>query len=109
MAAEKLIQNGCECILQLSGYSAIPSPALERHRVFEETCASMGVQCITYELSTNEFKRQTYYDTINALLEHHPKIDGLFSTDIIMAYASAACLTGVSGTGAGEGSGIRRD
>ncbi|MEE0419042.1 MAG: LacI family DNA-binding transcriptional regulator [Lachnospiraceae bacterium] len=87
MAAEKLIQNGCECILQLSGYSAIPSPALERHRVFEETCASMGVQCITYELSTNEFKRQTYYDTINALLEHHPKIDGLFSTDIIMAYA----------------------
>lgn len=87
LAARKLISNGCKCILQLSGYSVIASPALERHRVFEKTCQNAGVQCITYELSTNEFKRQTYYATIQALLERHPEIDGLFSTDIIIAYA----------------------
>lgn len=87
LAADKLIGNGCKCILQLSGYSMVPSPALERHKVFEEICSQAGVQCITYELATNEFKRQTYYDTINALLERHPEIDGLFSTDIIIAHA----------------------
>ena len=87
LAAEKLIANGCKNILQFSGYSAIPSPALERHRVFEEVCALHQVNCITYELAADEFKRESYTQIIDALLEHHPEIDGLFSTDIIIAYA----------------------
>ena len=91
LAAEKLIHNGCRHILQLSGYSMIPSPALVRHRVFSETCAQAGVQCITYELATDEFRRSSYSDIVNALLEHHPEIDGIFSTDIVVAYA-LSCL-----------------
>lgn len=87
LAAEKLIHCGCKCILQLSGYSMIPSPSLIRHQVFAEICSEAGVQCITYELATDEFRRSSYYDIINALLEHHPEIDGIFSTDIIIAYA----------------------
>lgn len=87
LAAEKLISNGCKNILQFSGYSAVPSPALERHQVFAETCAEHNVSCITYDLSANEFKREHYSRIINSLLDQHPEIDGIFSTDIIIAYA----------------------
>lgn len=87
LAAEKLISNGCKNILQFSGYSAVPSPALERHKVFAKICAEHNVNCITYELSTNEFKRTAYSHMIDGLLDQHPEIDGFFSTDIIAAYA----------------------
>ena len=87
LAAERLIAAGCLNILQLSGYSAVHSPALERHQVFEDVCRERHVNCITYELAANEFKREAYYQIINGLLDQHPEIDGIFSTDIIIAYA----------------------
>lgn len=87
LAAEKLISNGCKNILQFTGDTNILSPALERHTVFADVCKQNNVNCITYELSTNEFKRNTYTEIINSLLDRYPEIDGLFSTDLVISYA----------------------
>ena len=87
LAAERLVQAGCRNVLQLSGYSAIHSPALIRHQVFEEVCREHGVNCITHELESNEFKRESYCQIIHSLLDQYPSVDGFFSTDIIVAYA----------------------
>ncbi|MCI9603514.1 MAG: LacI family transcriptional regulator [Ruminococcus sp.] len=87
LAAERLVQAGCRNVLQLSGYSAIHSPALIRHQVFEDVCREHGVNCITHELESNEFKRESYCQIIHSLLDQYPSVDGFFSTDIIVAYA----------------------
>lgn len=87
LAAEKLISNGCKKLLQIGGYAEVPSPALERNKVFAQVCREHNVECITFELSTNEFQRSCYYQIINDLLDMYPDIDGIFSTDIIIAYA----------------------
>jgi LacI family sucrose operon transcriptional repressor len=85
LAAQKLIACGCKRVLQVQGNSRVNSPAILRHKSFEEEMNKAQVECIKYELNINEFHTNEYYHIANMLLEKYHDIDGFFSTDMIAA------------------------
>ncbi|MDL2327205.1 LacI family DNA-binding transcriptional regulator [Ruminococcaceae bacterium OttesenSCG-928-A11] len=97
LAAQRLIACGCRQVLQVHGDTNVNTPALLRHQTFEQALCEAGVECINYELKTNEFHIKEYYPIVDELLDRHRGIDGFFSTDIIAANTiKAAYAKGIS-------------
>lgn len=92
MAAKPFIEGGATCVLQIKGNHDIKCPAWTRHSVFAVELAEHNIRCIDYELKEEEFTRDRYYAIIDGLLEQHPEIDGVFSTDVVVANAMKCAM-----------------
>lgn len=92
LAAKPFIEGGASCVLQIKGNHDIKSPAWVRHSVFSSELTENSIRCIDYELKDEEFSREKYYTIINELLDRYPEIDGVFSTDTVVANAIKCIL-----------------
>ena len=92
LAARPFIEGNSRCVLQIRGNSDIKTPAWLRQSVFTSKMTEHGIRCIDYELGLEEFDRASYEQIINELLDKHPEIDGIFSTDTIVVVALKCLL-----------------
>ncbi|MDD2970116.1 MAG: LacI family DNA-binding transcriptional regulator [Lachnospiraceae bacterium] len=86
LAAKPFIDGSARCVLQIKGNHDIKSPVWMRNSVFASELGEHNIRCIDYELKENEFYREQYYDLIDDMLKQYPEIDGIFSTDAVVAY-----------------------
>jgi len=92
LAAEHLIAKGCKKLVHRSGSSNLNMDANKRFFGFKEVCERKGVPYIVVDATEDQFLSMHYEDIINMLLDKHPDIDGIFtSNDIIAAQAIAIC------------------
>ena len=87
LAAEEFVRNRCKCVLQLEGDINVKTPSFIRNNVFAEILKENEIRCMDYELSANEFQRERYYEIVEAIFKEHPEIDGVFSSDLVIANA----------------------
>lgn len=93
LAARPFIDGGARCVLQIRGNSDIKTPAWMRQSVFTSELNEHGIRCIDYELGEEEFDRSRYSQIIDSLLDSHPEIDGIFSTDTVVVNALKCLLS----------------
>ncbi len=86
LAAEEFINNKCKCVLDIRAVLSKNSPSLQRHLVFEQILAENNIKCLSYDLDRNTDKSE-YLSIVNKLFDKYPKIDGLFSEDLIVINA----------------------
>lgn len=88
LAAEKLIKNGCRCVLQIQGARVVDSPSHERHYEFERYMKKHGVTVYSYEMEWNDFDYGQYDVMADMLMSKYPDIDGIFAVDMV----AIACI-----------------
>ena len=88
LAAVELIACGCKNIVQIMGYSQVPTHSNERHIFFEQEIKKSGAECSTFELPLNAFSFSEYVAFVENILKRDKKIDGIFAADNI---ACAVC------------------
>jgi len=88
LAALELIQNGCKKVIQIKGYSAVPTPSNERNSTFKKTMDEYGICCKTYELPLNSFSFHGYIDYVTHILFSDREIDGVFAVDNVACAVS---------------------
>lgn len=84
LAAEELIRCGCKNVVQIAGYSKVPTPSNERYKYFEQTMKKNGVACKTFELPHNAFRFNEYINFVENILIEDTKIDGIFAVDNVI-------------------------
>lgn len=87
LAANELVRNNCKKVVQISGYSAIPTPSNKRHRAFHQVLEKNQIECVNYELPLNTFKFAEYINFIHDIFTNDPDIDGLFAVDNVACAA----------------------
>ena len=85
LAAEKLLQNGCRHILQISGRRLVASHSDDRHDAFSQLVGQSSASLIDYRLERDTFSFDDYLRHAHGLLETYPQVDGVFATDLIAA------------------------
>jgi len=92
LAAEHLIAKGCKKLVHISGSSNLNMDANKRFFGFKEVCERKGIPYIVVDATEEQFLSMHYEDIINMILEKHPDIDGIFtSNDIIAAQVIGIC------------------
>lgn len=92
LAAEHLIEKGCKKLAHISGSSNLIMDANKRYFGFKEVCEKKGIPHIVIDANEEEFQSMHYETIINMLLDKHPDVDGVFtSNDIIAAQVIAIC------------------
>lgn len=85
LAAQYLIDAGCQNVLQISGYSHVDTPSNHRYRAFEQVMEKQGIPCTTYELKWNQFDFDSYLQVAKELQVRYPEVDGVFAVDLVAA------------------------
>lgn len=87
MAAKKLIDDGCKCLLHFgSNKDTIALPADNRARGFIETCEKRGVAHYEAYPNLEDYSNLSYLDMVEKVMKDHPDVDGIFaSSDLIAA------------------------
>ena len=83
MAAKKLIESGCKCVVQFQGSLAVKSPAHDRHISFRRVMEENNIKTYSYELEWNRFDNSYFKKVVHQMFEIHPEIDGVFGTDLL--------------------------
>lgn len=83
LAAEKMIECGCKCVVQVQGALVVDSPSHERHYEFERVMKKHGVKVYSYEMEWNDFDYGRYEETARDIIKKYPDIDGIFAVDVI--------------------------
>jgi LacI family transcriptional regulator, sucrose operon repressor len=92
LAAEHLIAKGCKKLAHISGSSFLNMDANKRYFGFREVCEKHGIPHIVIDASEEQFQSMHYGEIIDALLDSHPDLDGIFtSNDILAAQVIQAC------------------
>jgi LacI family transcriptional regulator, sucrose operon repressor len=92
LAAEHLIAKGCKKLAHISGSSFLNMDANKRYFGFREVCEKHGIPYIVIDASEEQFQSMRYEEIIDALLDSHPDLDGIFtSNDILAAQVIQAC------------------
>lgn len=92
LAAEHLIAKGCKKLVHISGSSNLNMDANKRFFGFKKVCERKGIPYIVVDATEEQFLSMHYEDIINMILEKHPDIDGIFtSNDIIAAQVIGIC------------------
>jgi len=92
LAAEHLIAKGCKKLAHISGSAYLNMEANKRYFGFKEVCESKGTPHVVIDATEEQFLSMRYEDIINTLLDNNPDIDGIFtSNDIIAAQVIRIC------------------
>lgn len=85
LAAEEFVRNQCKCVIQLVGDVNIKTPSFIRNNVFSQILKENNIRCINYSMKNSELSRERYYSIAKKIFEEYPQIDGVFSTDLVVA------------------------
>ncbi|MDR1705745.1 MAG: LacI family DNA-binding transcriptional regulator [Clostridiales bacterium] len=92
-AANHLLERGCESPVFFSDSMQVNMYAKFRFDGFDETFRERGIQAIMYSAPTERFISARYEDCIKDFFKSHPKTDGIFtSNDIIAAQILRYCV-----------------
>lgn len=92
LAAKLLVQKGCRNLAYFSGSITPGMDANRRQDGFASELANHGLQPIVLELEEERFVSMEYEDIIAAFFARHPAVDGVFtSNDIIAAQILRYC------------------
>lgn len=92
LAAEHLISKGCKKLAYISGSIHLNMDANKRYYGFKDVCEKKGVPHILIDATEEQFLSMNYDSIVNMLLDNYPDVDGIFtSNDIIAAQVIATC------------------
>lgn len=92
LAAEHLISKGCKKLAHISGSAYLKLDGNKRYLGFRDVCIREGVEHIKIDATEEQFISMRYENIINSLLDEHPDLDGIFtSNDILAAQVIQAC------------------
>jgi len=92
LAAEHLIAKGCKKLAHISGSTDLNMDANKRYYGFKDVCEKADVPHMVIDATEEQFQSMHYETIINMLLEKSPDIDGIFtSNDIIAAQVISIC------------------
>ena len=92
LAAEHLISKGCKKLAHISGSIHLNMDANKRYYGFKDVCEKKGVPHILIDATEEQFLSMNYDSIVNMLLDNYPDVDGIFtSNDIIAAQVIATC------------------
>lgn len=92
LAAEHLISKGCKKLAHISGSIHLNMDASKRYYGFKDVCEKKGVPHILIDATEEQFLSMNYDSIVNMLLDNYPDVDGIFtSNDIIAAQVIATC------------------
>ncbi|MGE5613287.1 MAG: LacI family DNA-binding transcriptional regulator [Bacillota bacterium] len=92
LAAEHLIAKGCKKLAHISGSTNLNMDANKRYFGFKEVCDKRGIPHIVIDATEEQFLSMRYENIINMLFDNYPDVDGVFtSNDIIAAQVITAC------------------
>ncbi len=92
LAAEHLIASGCKKLVHISGSTNLNMDGNKRYYGFKEVCEKKGVPHFVVDATEDQFVSMHYETIINVLLDKYPDVDGIFtSNDIIAAQVITIC------------------
>lgn len=93
LAAEHLLDRGCKRLAYISGSAGIDMDANKRWTGFRDVCRTRGVpEPVMVDASERDFIAMRYEPLIHRLFQEHPEVDGVFSSnDIIAAQVLQYC------------------
>jgi LacI family sucrose operon transcriptional repressor len=92
LAATHLIEKGCKKLAHVSGSIHLNMDANKRYYGFKEVCEEKGIPYVLIDATEEQFQSMRYEAVIEMLLKKHADIDGIFtSNDIIAAQAITIC------------------
>lgn len=92
LAAEHLINKGCKKLAHISGSTHLNMDANKRYFGFKEVCEKKDIPNIVIDATEEQFQSMHYETVVNMLLDKYPDVDGIFtSNDIIAAQVIAIC------------------
>lgn len=92
LAAEHLIMKGCKKLAHISGSAYLNMDPNKRYFGFKEVCEKRKVPHVVIDATEEQFLSMQYENVIDDLLDSNPDIDGIFtSNDIIAAQVIKAC------------------
>lgn len=92
LAAQHLISRGCKKLAHISGSAYLDMDANKRYFGFKEVCDKAAVQHIVIDAAEEQFYSMHYESIINSLIDYNPDVDGIFtSNDIIAAQVINIC------------------
>lgn len=92
LAAEHLIARGCKKLVHISGSANLNMDANKRYYGFKEVCEKKGVPHFVVDATEDQFVSMHYETIINMLLDNYPDVDGIFtSNDIIASQVIIIC------------------
>lgn len=92
LAAEHLISKGCKKLAHISGSTNLNMDANKRMFGFKEVCEKHGIPYVVVDAGEEQFLTMKYEEIIHSLLDSHPDINGIFtSNDIIAAQVIKIC------------------
>lgn len=93
LATEHLIQRGCTKLAHISGSSTLNMDANKRCKAFKDVCQKYGVDYVVLDASEEQFLAMDYSEIIDFLFTSHPDVDGVFtSNDILAAQVIQSCV-----------------
>lgn len=97
LAAQAMLNQHCDNVVQFIANSKVLSPSSQRHRVFAEQMRVNGIHCRTYELKLNQFEFRTYLETADDFFNDNTEVDGIFASDLVaLAFQKKALERGLS-------------
>ncbi len=92
LAAEHLIAKGCKKLVHISGSTNLNMDANKRFFGFKEVCEKKGIPYFVVDATEEQFLSMHYENIINMILDNHPDVDGIFtSNDIIASQVIGIC------------------
>ncbi|NLU52684.1 MAG: LacI family transcriptional regulator [Clostridiaceae bacterium] len=92
LAAQHLIDKGCKKLLHISGSTNLNMDGNKRFFGFKEVCERNGIPYNVVDATEEQFLSMHYEDIINMILDNYPDVDGIFtSNDIIAAQVVGIC------------------
>jgi LacI family sucrose operon transcriptional repressor len=85
LAAEHLIDRGCRHLLHISGFTYADMPAEKRGKGFCDVCREKGIHAELISLPFTNYRLPDAPHVFEKILEEHPLVDGIFTSDDIMA------------------------
>ncbi|GAB2572809.1 LacI family DNA-binding transcriptional regulator [Gracilibacillus alcaliphilus] len=84
LATNYLLEKGCRKIVHFNGPLDLETPANLRRKAYEDVITKAGRVPITYEIK-DVFSQKIQLDVIERLFAEHPDVDGVFTSDDLMA------------------------
>lgn len=85
MAAEHLINRGCRKLAHISGSFYLDMHANKRFDGFRDACLANKVPYYLLDANEEQFISMKYSEIAGHFLEHHPDVDGVFTSNDIIA------------------------
>ena len=92
LAAEHLIQKKCKMLAHISGSTVLNMDGNKRFDGFKDICEANGIPYVVLDANEEQFLSMNYKEIIQFLLDTYPKVDGIFtSNDILAAQVLQIC------------------